>query len=369
MRVLHINCNYLSSQLHETEIEYMNKADIESIVFVPTYFGNSDHVNMSNVNVVQCFNKNDRIIFDLKQAKIFSAINRKIAVESYDCIHAYTLFTDGNVARKLNKKNNVPYVVAVRNTDVSIFFKKMFFLRKRGIGIMKDAEAIFFLSPAYKEIVLNEYVPEKYRKMINDKSFIIPNGIDPYWFENRYYRDNKEQSNNDINLIYAGRINANKNIKIALPVVKSLRNKGYSVRLIVAGKNQDQKIYDSLLQAEHVTVYPELPKEELIKLYRMSDIFIMPSFTETFGLVYVEAMSQGLPIIYTRGQGFDKQFPSGVVGYDVDPNDVNEIVSCIEKIIKNYNSISKNCSENIDVYSWDRIVTLYKNKYEEIIEH
>lgn len=40
----------------------------------------------------------------------------------------------------------------------------------------------------------------------------------------------------------------------------------------------------------------------------------MPSHKETFGLVYAEAMSQGLPIIYTKNQGFDGQFPDGYVG-------------------------------------------------------
>jgi len=44
----------------------------------------------------------------------------------------------------------------------------------------------------------------------------------------------------------------------------------------------------------------------------------MPSITETFGLVYAEALSQGLPVLYTRGQGFDRQFEEGEVGYAVD---------------------------------------------------
>ena len=38
-------------------------------------------------------------------------------------------------------------------------------------------------------------------------------------------------------------------------------------------------------------------------IYRENDIYVMPSIIETFGLVYAEAMSQGLPVIYTRGQG------------------------------------------------------------------
>ena len=65
--------------------------------------------------------------------------------------------------------------------------------------------------------------------------------------------------------------------------------------------------------------------ENFIKYFIESDIFVMPSRYETFGLVYVEALSQGLPVIYTRGQGFDGQIPDGEVGYSVKCNDVNEI--------------------------------------------
>lgn len=57
----------------------------------------------------------------------------------------------------------------------------------------------------------------------------------------------------------------------------------------------------------------------------------MPSFTESFGLVYAEAMSQGLPVIYSKGQGFDGQFAEGVVGYHVDAHDPEELC---ENIIK-----------------------------------
>ena len=74
-------------------------------------------------------------------------------------IHAYTLFTDGNVARTLSKKYGVPYVVAIRDTDVNDFFRYRPYLIKLGSQIMKDASAVFFLSESYKRIVLEKYVP------------------------------------------------------------------------------------------------------------------------------------------------------------------------------------------------------------------
>src|SRR5699024_7356512 len=107
-------------------------------------------------------------------------------------------------------------------------------------------------------------------------------------------------------------------------------------------------------------------KEELLNLYRSSDIFIMPSITETFGLVYAEAMTQGLPLIYSANQGFDKQFEEGKVGYRVEPKDVDEIANRIHAILKRYNEISLNCYHCSDKFDWDIIAEKYLKMYENL---
>ena len=60
----------------------------------------------------------------------------------------------------------------------------------------------------------------------------------------------------------------------------------------------------------------------MIPFYKSAHIFVMPSLTETFGIVFIEALSQGLPLIYTKGQGIDGYFPQGFVGYAYNPLDV-----------------------------------------------
>ena len=367
MRILHINCNYIGTTLHQLMVEKLDRLGYENDVFVPTYDKNLSVIETNdNVFVCECFKKGDRFVFDYKQRKIIKALEDKYDVKNYNVIHAYTLFTDGNCARSLFKKHGVPYVVAVRNTDVNSFFRLMPHLRKRGVKIMLDAKAVFFLSEAYRCQVFDKYIPKKYHDQIKAKTHIIPNGIDDFWFENP--PQNKNKINETIKLIYAGRIDRNKNIPTIQNAMKLLVEKGYSVSLTVVGKVMDKKLFDSIKEDPLTECIPAVPKEELIMLYRKHNIFVMPSFTESFGLVYAEAMSQGLPVIYSKGQGFDNQFDEGTVGYHVDAHDAQDVADRIENIINNFDSITPNTILSAKIFNWEELTDRYDVIYKTINE-
>ena len=367
-KILHINCNYIGTTLHQIMIENLEKLGYENKVFVPTYDKNISVIKVnSNVNVCECFNKWDRILFDYKQFKIYRAIQKEYNIQDFNLIHAYTLFTDGNCARKLSKKYNIPYVVAIRNTDVNDFFRLMPHLRSRGIKIMLDAKAIFFLSESYKRQVFEKYVPKKYKETLSKKVYIIPNGIDEFWFQNKALLKEKK-IDKKIKFIYAGRIDKNKNIPTTQKALQKLKDEGYKVSLTIVGKIIDQKEFEKISKNKFTTYIPTQPKEKLIELYREHDIFIMPSFTESFGLVYAEAMSQGLPVIYSKGQGFDGQFEEGQVGFSVEASSVKDIVEKIKKEIKNYDKIQKNLLSNSKKFSWNKLCYNYFRIYQNILK-
>lgn len=367
MRVLHINCNYLTTELHQTMVNHLNDLDVENVVFAPTYDISLSVVEPnSNVIVKKCFKKWDRLFFDYKQRKIRNGLLDSVDIESFDCIHAYTLFTDGNCAMHISRKLGIPYVVAVRNTDVNTFLKYMLYLRHRGVEILLNAKAVFFLSPAYKRTVLENYVPKKYQDEIEKKSLIMPNGIDDFWHNNVYDRLQNELCNK-INLVYVGKIDKNKNIDTTQRAMELLSLKGFEVSLTVVGKVMDDSVLEKISTDKKTVILAPKPKEELISVYRANDIFVMPSHTETFGLVYVEAMTQGLPVIYTKGQGFDGHFKDGQVGFSVDDRKPQDIADAIEKIVTNYSGISRNLISASRSFCWDEICRKYKTIYENLL--
>lgn len=373
MRVLHINVNYLSSALHQTMIEHLDEFDIVNQVFVPTYDKSLSRVDCNeNVVVSECFNKWDRVTYHRKQKKIINTVEKQFDISKYDIIHAYTVFTDGNVAMELSKKYNIPYVVAVRNTDVNAFFKKMIHLRTHGVKILENASAVFFLSPVYRELVLNNYVPSKIKEAILEKSYIIPNGIDDYWHENLYERNCAEiaeriNNNRIIKCLYAGIIDKNKNVEMTCKALSDLNSNGWNCTLTVVGRIADRALFKSLCEYPFFEYVEPKRKEELINYYRDADIFVMPSYTESFGLVYAEAMTQGLPVIYSKGQGFDMQFPEGTVGFHVDPRSKNSIADSVNMTVNMYDSLSKNSIAKVAKFKWNQIAQIYDQIYKQII--
>lgn len=368
MKVLHINSNYLYTTLHGKLVESLNKNDITNTVYMATH-GERKFVVSPEEYVYHptCFKKSDRYIFFYKQKKIYTNLKKTINIKSHNLLHAHTLFTDGYIANKLYNEYHIPYVVAVRNTDVNVFFKKRILLRKKGLEILKNAKKIIFISKAYQDVVLNKYVPKEFRDQIAGKSVVIPNGIDQYWLNNKF-ETRKNINPTALNLIFAGRIDKNKNIGSIIKACEILKGKGIDVHLTVVGKIEDNIEYENINKYNFVTYIPKQTREKLLDLYRSNDIFVMPSKTETFGLVYAEAMSQGLPIIYTEGQGFDGQFEEGTVGYHVNSQDPIEIAKKIEEIVKNYHRLSSNCVKLCDQFNWSDIsksyLTLYKNVME-----
>ena len=370
MKVCHINCNYVSTKLHQTMIEHLGRYEIDSHVFVPISDKTECIVNINrNVRAVKCFKTWHRYFFYYKQKRIFNAIVSTFEVESFDLIHAYTLFTDGNIAYQLKKRYGKPYVVAVRDTDINTFFKKRIYLRKRGVKILVNADKVFFLSKAVKNEFLAKYISQKERKILESKIHIIPNGIDDYWLENiRLTNDFDQIHSKEFRIIYAGVINKNKNIVQICKALELLRSKGWQGNLCVVGRVRDESEKSKIMAYPFVQVIQSQPKDSLRELYCQNDIFVMVSHAETFGLVYAEALTQGLPVIYTRGQGFDMQFPEGYIGYSSSDTDVEELSNKIIECYDNISSLRHNAIDSCQVFSWDKICKEYSEIYRSILD-
>ncbi|WP_422123948.1 glycosyltransferase family 4 protein [Planococcus sp. X10-3] len=367
MKILNINSYYYSSSVHFQLQNSLKYTSVDSTTYVPVsknYIPRDDQkiIQEKNLKVSKCYNSNDRYIFYVKHKKILDDIIPRFNFEEFDYVHAHSLFSNGFIALGLKKKYGLPYIVAVRDADVNTFFKYVLYLRQKGIEILKEADKIIFLSEPYKNYVINKYIPKEFREFIFSKSKVIPNGIDDFWHLNKNSPKVISKQKN-VKLLYVGAINKRKNLLRAIKAIDILESKGYNIEFNVVGKIEDKSIYHQLTQRNYFHYIAPLPKEKLIEVFRANDIFIMPSKTETFGLVYAEAMSQGLPVIYTKGQGFDEHFDNGLVGYHVNCYDIYDISGKISKILNEYNLMSLNSVELVKKFKWKKIAEEYVGIY------
>ncbi|MBN6204695.1 glycosyltransferase family 4 protein [Staphylococcus saprophyticus] len=370
MNVLHLNSNYLHSPLYSEMISKLEKLNIENTILMPRKINDNKHTsnNLIETNAEiehsQFLKPSDRFFYFNKQKKIQKWIeNLNINYENYDVIHAHTLFSDGYLAFKSNK----PYVITVRNTDVNYYMKYYKHLNSLGRNILNNANAVIFLSTTYKEKTINKlYKNNEDIKKIEDKSYTVPNGINQYWIDNKV--EEKKQIFNDINFLFIGRIMKNKNIEF---LAKNLNEKYFSknIKIYIIGDILDENYFNKLKKYKNLIFLGSKSKEEISGIMKEMHIFSLVSHHESFGLVYLEAITQNLPVLYTRNEGFDKYFVDGVVGYSVNSKNGIDLIKKTNAILENYSQIQNNLNGlNKEAFSWEQNANYHKGIYLRIIK-
>lgn len=133
-------------------------------------------------------------------------------------------------------------------------------------------------------------------------------------------------------LVYVGRLSPEKDIERLRPILEALPH----VRLALVGDGPHRETLRHYFAGMPVYFAGFLRGEELATAYASSDIFVMPSRTETLGLVVLEAMSSGLPVVGARAGGIPEMIEDGVTGrlFDTEEEAVEAIRSflrCPEK--------------------------------------
>jgi len=369
INVLHIASSRFESNVYEFLFDNLNYY-INQKCIVPWPINEKIKINITD-NTIVIKSKYNMLYgqYIIKVIIMYYHIKKYIDNKSvkYDIIHAHYLFYDGHVAYKLKKYNKKKYIITIRNTDLNILKKKPY-LKYYAKKILKDADSIIFIS----KIICNKFInminesDEYYAKIIIEKSYIIPNGVDDYWIDNKSYK-NKYLTDN-INILTVGWIQKNKNqLSVAKAISRINKEKGYKIKYTIIGDIRDVSYYKKLRKYDFIEFKSRMKKENLIKYYRKSDIFAMPSFNETFGLVYIEALTQNLPIIYTKNQGVDGIFKNNNIGISVNPKNVSEIKASIEEIINKYDKYVNNKNKNdYDEYRWEKIAKIYNDIYTSI---
>ncbi len=202
-------------------------------------------------------------------------------------------------------------------------------------------------------VCYNDYIREKLQPY-NQKVFICPSGIDPDLFAYREGRETDLLRQDSITLLMAGRV--------------SDRGKGYHT--LRAAYDKLKKRYPQLrLMVTRETVYNRTDRdvitfdwqtqENLPALYAQADICVVPSvWPEPFGIVALEAMASGVPVVVAASGGLQHIVADGVDGLVFAAGDADDLAAKLELLISNaqlYRRVRERARGKAETYNWERV--------------
>ncbi|HRO47708.1 glycosyltransferase [Agriterribacter sp.] len=375
LKILHLANDYAGSAVYKNLVAALDQEGLTQIVYCPVRNASLIDKNKigfknasSQIIYSHILNKTtDRIIYPLKIKKILRDIERKIDLSQVNFIHAHTWYSDGGVAYFLSRKYNIPYITAIRNTDLNLFQKRLFYLRPFGRKILNRAIRVILIAASYKKRILSQNSLQSIKSDLEKKIKTIPNGVDPYWIANTISSP-KTRTDKIFNVLFIGKFTKSKNIVALQHAVRLLNqenNKSIKLHIVGGGGRKLKEVITNVEQYPDVFKYygQIFDKDELLKCFRNCDVFAMPSKYETFGLVYVEALLQGMPILYQKNEGIDG-FYDEKIGEAVTVGDAEEIKEKLRLLYENFDSYEFNIPLIKQNHDWRLIAKEYLAIYE-----
>jgi phosphatidylinositol alpha-mannosyltransferase len=289
-------------------------------------------------------------------------VRRVLRKEKFDVIHLHEPFLPMLCLSTLlqSKAVNIGtfhayYAGAKSYRPIKSFFRR--FLKRLDGKIVVSQPLYTFL---------NKYAPADYR--------IIPNGINIDRFQSEG-PVRQEYSDNKINIVFVGRLEKRKGLEYLIRACGMLNKKFSNFRLIVVGPGTRlKKGYQRLakeLELENIDFVGFASVDELPQYYRTADIFCAPATEgESFGIVLLEAMACGKPVIASNIEGYASVMHHNEEGLLVTPKDVEGWAEALMTLVDNRalrEQMGQRGRANAEKYSWPNVAERVLNFYQELM--
>ena len=270
-----------------------------------------------------------------------------------DLVHAHYLFPDGQIAYRICKKFDIPYILTFRNQD-----KQYLELISSNNPDYKKAQKI--LSAAKNVLVPNGGYKDFVEKKFGIKCIIMPHGIEKEVFYENPINDNKEE----LTILSVADALSTKNVDWVIKAFQSyIENKAIKLRLIGDVCNrEDIKLLSK--NDPRIELLGRIPREEVLKYMKESDIFALPSSKETFGLVYLEAAATHNAIIGFKGEGVWGVFEEdNEMLFCENFEDFQQRFYLLIEDVDLRNQLAQNAFEKAKTMSWENVQKKYMDTY------
>lgn len=214
-------------------------------------------------------------------------------------------------------------------------------------------------------IAVSEAAADVARRRLGGRFEVVPNGVDVARFAGAAPADLGPGTK----LLFVGRLDERKGFAIAADAFGRLAADRPGLRLVVAGDGPERSAAEPLPAAvrERITFLGPVANEDLPPIHAACDLFVAPNVGgESFGIVLVEAMAAGLPVVATAIPGFTEVVRDGADGLLVPPRDPDATAASIARVLDDpafAARLAASGRERARAYSWDAVLPRIEAAY------
>jgi len=278
-----------------------------------------DGITIYNINCITPF------LFNIK-----NKLPKDFQIGNYNLVISHMPSGALCAMKLVGKCAGIPYTISVHASDITVLTKplyKIFFAEKLQKAY-KRADAI-----SARSYMLAEKIKELSPYAAN-KTFIAPSGIDSNIVEPMEFFEQKAAEKNQPYIISTvAKLIKRKNIDLIIKALYKAKLDNYVLRIMGDGPEMEhlKNLVKDLDIEEKVIFEGNLPNKEVLIKLRLSDLFILLSTGETFGMAYLEAASRANIIVATKHDGIDGIVKDGQNGFTCEP-DAEKLADLIDKI-------------------------------------
>ena len=295
-------------------------------------------------------------------AKAGEIINKE---GKFDVIHAHDWLV-AYAAKTLKTSYDIPMICTIHATEAG-----------RNNGIRTDMQKYindteWLLTYEASEVIVNSnYMKSEIQRLFGlpfEKINVVPNGVNLNNFNN-VYRDydfrRRFAMDNEKIILFMGRLVYEKGIQHLISAMPKILDHYHDVKLVIAGKggmlDELKAQANNLGISQKVYFAGYLNSKDVQKMYRCADISVFPSTYEPFGIVALEAMLAGVPVVVSDIGGLNEIVEHGVIGmksYAGNPNSIADSILTLLFDHKLCDQVVKNAKAKVKAeYNWSKITS------------
>jgi teichuronic acid biosynthesis glycosyltransferase TuaC len=311
-----------------------------------------------------------RSLYNLEALAYYFSVRRLVARLQrefpFDVIHAHFSYPDGVAAAWLGRRYGIP-VVVTEHAPWRPWMDNYPLVRRQTLSVYADVDFYVAVSRSLRDMLAHfTGSTERIR--------VLPNGVERTVFTPPAPGEPYDRNQ----ILFIGFLNHNKGVDILFRAMQLLWQRRPEARLVLAGGNfyrnprrQEQRLRslaENLRLGDRVRFLGPQPPQEVAKLMRQSALLVLPSRAESFGVVLVEALACGTPVLATRCGG-PQDIVTEDVGILVPVDDAAALAGGMERILSERQRYSPARLRNyaLERFSWDQIALETVDLYHEAV--